>query len=294
MQRNKPLFLIFFILFLLIIVSFFYSCKRKTKEIEIIPDALKNHLQRARLFGNIHTLETDTYYYSSKDSLFIFLNKTMQFYSSDGYLTQVVVLDRNNDTVSKKTVYYLPSAQEKHWVEYNYKNHSIAKDTFLYDISGFKKEEQVWENDSLLYKIQYKTDGIGSIIEMKRLLPNYHLTNKIYYNEYGLVARIEEYDPYNKLYKFFTLEYDNYGDEVNRRAYKNAHEIIEYTYTQYSSDGLLQKVIFEDRLHNMREDRMYAQHDAKGNWLKEVVLQGGDTLRKRDRRVLYYGILNKY
>jgi len=286
MQRNRPLF--FLILFSLTTVCILYSCKRKTTEIEIIPDALKNHLQRTRLFGNIHTLETDTYYYSGKDSLYIFLNKTMQFYSSDGYLTQVVVLDRNNDTVSKRTIYYLPSAQEKYWEEYNYKNHSISKDTFLYDISGFKKEEQVWENDSLLYKIQYKTDGIGSIIEMKRLLPNYHLTNKIYYNEYGLVARIEEYDPDNRLYKYFTLEYDNYGDEVNRRAYKSNNQIIEYTYTQYNDKGLLQKVIFEDRLHNLREDRIYAQHDAKGNWMREVVLQGGDTLRKRVREIKYY------
>ena len=288
MPRNKFLFLFFLILFSLTVVSILYSCKRKKTEIEIIPDALKNHLQRARLFGNIHTLETDTYYYTDKDSLYIFLNKTIQLYSSDGYLTHVIVLDRNLDTISKKIVHYLPSAQENYWEEFNYKDHSLSKDTFLYDKAGFKKEEQVWLNDSLLYKIQYKTDGIGSIIEMKRLLPNYQLTNKIYYNEHGLVERIEEYDPHNKLYKFFTLEYDNYGDEVNRRAYKNANDIIEYTYTQYSSEGLLQKVIFEDRLHNMREDRIYTQHDAKGNWLKEIVLQGEDTLRKRERRIGYY------
>ena len=110
----------------------------------------------------------------------------------------------------------------------------------------------------------------------------------MYYNEHGLVERIEEYDPSGKMYKFFTIEYDNYGDEVNRRAYKNANDIIEYTYTQYDNEGLLQKVIFEDRLHHMREDRIYARHDAKGNWVEEIVLQGEDTVRKRIKRIGYY------
>jgi len=287
MQRNKYLFL-FFILFLFIIASISYSCKRKTTEIVIIPDALKNHLQHARLFGNIYFIETDTYYYSDKDSLYIFLSKALLFYSSDGYLTQAIVLDRNNDTVSKQIVHYLPNAKENYGEEFNYIEHSLTKDTFLYDRYGFISERRILLNDSLLYKTQFKTDGIGGIIEKKRLLPNYHLTNVMYYNEYGLIERIEEYDPHNKMYKFFTIEYDNYGDEVNRRAYRSANQIIEYTYTQYDDKGLLQKVIFEDRLHNMREDRIYTRHDTRGNWLEEIVLQGNDTLRKRARKIEYY------
>ena len=286
MQKNKELFLLFFILFLLITISF--SCKRKTTKIVIIPDALKNHLQRARLFGNIKHIETNTYYYSDKDSLFILFNRTTQFYSSDGYLTQTIVFDKNNDTVSKKTVYYLPNAQENFWEKFDYKEHNLTKDTFLYDRNSFITERRILLNDSLLYKIQFKTDGIGSIIEMKRQLPDYHLTNKIYYNAHGLVERIEEYDPYNKLYKYFTIEYDNYGDEVNRRAFKTSNEIIEYTYTQYNDEGLLQKIIFEDRLHNLREDRIYTQHDATKNWVEEIVLHGNDTVRKRVRNIEYY------
>jgi len=284
MPRNKSL---FFICILLLSFSCF-SCKRKIKEITIIPDALKNHLQRAHLFGNIKNIETNTYYYSDKDSTFIFLNKSIQYYSSDCYLTQVSLFNKNNDTVSKKTVFYLPNAQENYWIEFNYMDYSIIKDTFIYDKYGFKSEEQMWLNDTLLYKIQYKTDAIGSIIEMKRLLPEYALTNKIYYNEHGLAARIDEYDPQNNLYKFITLEYDNYGDEVNRRAYKNTNDIIEYTYTQYDAQGALKKIIFEDRLHNMREDRLYTRHDATKNWLEEIVLQGNDTLRKRVREIRYY------
>jgi len=282
MQKNKYLFLLLLIPFLLIC----FSCKRKKQEIVIIPDAQKNHLQRAHLFGNVKYIETCTYYY--KDSLFVYTNKTISQYSSDGYLTQVIVLDKDNDTVSKKTIYYLPNAQENYWKEVTCKNQNITIDTFIYNNYGFKSEERFLYNDSLMYKIQYKTDAIGSIIEMQRYLPNYHITNKIYYNAHGLTERIEEFDPQNTMYKFITIEYDNYGDEVNRRAYKNANDIIEYTYTQYNNEGLLLKVIFEDRLHNLREDKIYTRHDAQGNWLEEFVLQGSDTLMKRVREIGYY------
>lgn len=286
MARNKPLFFLFLTLLSLIILPI--ACKKKKSEIEIIPEALKNHLQRARLFGNIQHIETSTYYYSETDSNFFLSNKTIQKYSADGFLTEALVFDKNNDTISKKTVYYLPTAQENFWEEFNYKEFTFTKDTFIYDRYGFIAERRVFLDDSLLYKIQFKTDGIGSSIEIKRLLPDYHITNLMYYNEHGLVERIEEYDPNNKLYKFFTIEYDNYGDEVNRRAFKNNNQMIEYTYTQYSDNGLLQKIIFEDRIHNMREDRIYTQHDTKRNWLEEIVLLGNDTVRKRIRSIEYY------
>ena len=278
----------FILLFLLVISSLSFSCKRKTTEIVIIPDALKNHLQRARFFGKVKTVETDLYYYSSKDSLYLFSNKNIQYYSYDGYLTHVTVLDINNDTASKRTLFYLPDAKENYWLDFNYRDGSVTKDTFIYDRNGFKSEEYLLLNDSLLYKIKYKTDAIGGVIEMKRFLADYHLTNKIYYNTHGLVERIDEYDPQNKMYKYITLEYDNYGDEVNRRAFKSNNELIEYTYTQYSNEGLLLKVIFEDRLHDMREDRIYTQHDKAKNWLEEISLRGNDTIRKRVRVIDYY------
>ena len=278
-----------FLLFIsFIILSFSFSCKRKTTEIVITPDAMKNHWQRARYFGNVKSVETITYYYSDKDSTYYLSNKNIQHYSSDGYLTQVFLLDNNDDTVSKRTLFYLPNANENYWLEKNYRDLSVTKDTFMYDKNGMKSEEQFWLNDSLLYKILYKTDAFGGIIEMKRLLPEYTLTNKIYYNANGLVERIEEYDPQNTLYKYVTIEYDNYGDEVNRRAYKTSKEMIEYTYTQYNNEGLLQKIIFEDRLHNIREDKIYPLHDNTNNWLEEIQLRGKDTVRKRVRSIEYY------
>jgi hypothetical protein len=284
MQKNKATLLFFIILFSLNL----YSCKRKTTEINIIPDALKNHLQRNRILGKVYSIETNTYYYSNKDSAFIFFNKNIQYYNSEGYLAQVLELDYLYDTISKKTLYYLPNAQENYWKEYNYKDFSVSIDTFIYDRNGYIKEERFMFHDSLLYRIEYKTDGIGGIIAMNRFFREYYLTNKIYYTNKGLTTRIEEYDPLHTLYKFFSIDYDNYGNEVNRCAYKNSDELIEYTYTQYHSERQLRKIIFEDRLHNQREDKFYTQHDASGNWLEETVFQGKDTLGKRLRKIEYY------
>jgi len=282
MRRNKSLFFLLFLFFFLIS----FSCKRKPAEIIITPDALKNHLQNVRLFGNINYIETDTYFYSDKDSNYVFFNKSIQFYNAEGYLTQALEFDKNSDTTSKKTVYYLSDNRENYWEELNYKEKSFSKNTFFYDKNGYKTEERFVINDSLLYRIEYKTDGIGGVIELKRFLPEYHLVNKIYYNEQGLVVRIEEYDPHKKLYKYFTIEYNKHGNEIHRRAYKNSNEIIEYTYTQYNNEGWLQKVIYEDLLHNLREDRIYTQHDNFGNWLEEIVLQGRDTVGKRARKIM--------
>ena len=282
MQKDKSLF--FFLLLFLFLICF--SCKRKPAEIVIMPDALKNHLQNAKIFGDVSCIETDTYIYSEKDSTYIFISGNIQFYNENGYLTQAIELDRNMDTVSKQTVYYLSNAKENYWKKFDYKKFSLSKDTFIYDRNGYKAEERFLLNDSLLYRIEYKTDGIGGIIEMKRFLPEYQLINKIYYNENGWVVRIEEYDPDNKLFKYFTIEYDSKGNEVNRRVFTNTNRNIEFTYSQYNNDGLLQKVIFEDLIHNTREDRIYSQHDVHGNWLQEIVLQGNDTVGKRVRRLV--------
>ena len=285
MQKDKSLF--FFLLLFLFLICF--SCKRKPAEIVITPDALKNHLQNANLFGNVSCIETDTYIYSEKDSTYIFISGNIQFYNENGYLTQAIELDKNRDTVSKQTVYYLTKTQEDYWEKLNYKKFNLTKDTFIYDRNGYKAEERFMLNGALLYRIEYKTDGIGGVIEMKRVLPEYHLINKIYYNENGLVARIEEYDPNNKLFKYFTIEYNPNGNEVNRRVFANTNRNIEFTYSQYNNDGHLQKVIFEDLIHNTREDRIYSQHDEHGNWLKEIVLQGNDTVGKRVRRIMVNG-----
>ncbi|MDR0206860.1 MAG: hypothetical protein LBI45_06355 [Bacteroidales bacterium] len=284
MLFNKTL----FILPLFPLLFFSFACKRKQTETTITPDALKNHLQRANLFGNVKSIETEHYYFSKNTSSFVFADKRVQCYNSDGYLTKVITLDESNDTISLLIINYLSNTKEDYRKEITFRKKIISIDTLLYDKNGFKSEERHFVNDSLHHRIVYKTDGIGSIIEMKRFFSDYQLTNKIYYNNLGLVERIDEFDPQNKLFKYFIIEYDESGNEINRRALKSNNEIIEFTYSQYDKNGFLLKIIYEDRITNLREDKIYSNHDEKGNWFEEILIQGKDTLRKKVRNIVYY------
>lgn len=84
-----------FIFFLLAIMAFttFSGCKKKVKEIIIVPDAQKTHLQRSRLKGEIKTIKTTTYYSQTKDSLTKenISSIVIHQYSSDGFLLKMVI-----------------------------------------------------------------------------------------------------------------------------------------------------------------------------------------------------------
>ena len=123
---------------------------------------------------------------------------------------------------------------------------------------------------------------------MVRHYDGYSVRNTSRYNAQGLLSRIDEYEPSGKLFKYVTIEYDNYGDEVNRRAFKGENDLIEYTYTQYQENGALRKVLFEDRLHHSKEQYEYAGHDQLHNWMSEMRYQDNKLIYKRIRTYIYY------
>ncbi len=280
----------FFSIFLLLLISAcLTSCRSKTPEIIIVPEVEKNHLQRAHLKGNVNTL-TSTTYIVKDDSINSqhLLQQVQQKYSYDGFLNEVLLLDEHGDTFSRRIVNYLPTAQEDYWIQEEQGSETPTACYFSYDMNGYKSQERYQLGDSLLYTISYKTNGIGGVTEMVRHLPGYSLTNKVFYNEMGLIARIDEHKPDGKLYKYFTIEYDNFGDEVNRRVFKTGGELIEYTYSKYSDNGVLEKVIFEDMPHRITEERTYSNHDSQNNWMQEVTTRNGDTIYIRKRIINYY------
>lgn len=263
------------------------SCKKKAEEIVIVPDAQKNHLQRNRLLGNVKTQQIETYILT-EDSIKKILNSKLFHYSSDGFLTQYLILNEDNDTISERNISYNPNSTENYWIEKEKEAETFRKCQYKYDINGYLAGEQYFANDSLLYTVDYKTDGIGGIVEMKRNFPDYSIRNHYQYNSQGLVVRVDEYDPAGNLYKYITYEYDNYGDEVNRRAFKGKNQLIEYTYSQYDDDGKILKVIYEDCLHSIREIRTYSEHDANGNWGLEIYSRNNKNIYFRKQTITYY------
>ena len=102
------------------------------------------------------------------------------------------------------------------------------------------------------------------------------------------MAKITEFEPNGKVFKTVTIEYDNYGDEVNRCAYKSGNQMIEYTYHLYSQEGRQLKTIYEDKIHKVKECTYYFDFDNQNNWQIEVKAIDNKIYSIRKRNFIYY------
>lgn len=283
------------VLSLLLLLS---ACRPKPAEIVIIPDVQKNHLQRNHIFGQVKEIITYTLLpqdaVSQQDTMaldslrFDTLNLMVQHYSPDGYLLDFVKMSAKGDTLAVRVFAYHADARVDYWKEFYPGELDTVVCRYEYDMNDFLSAEKIYVKDSLLSHTGYKTDGMGNVVEMVRHYDGYSVRNTSQYNAQGLLCRIDEFEPSGKLFKYVTIEYDNYGDEVNRRAFKGENDMIEYTYTQYQENGALQKVLFEDRLHNDKEHYDYAGHDQQKNWTSETRYKNKNLQYKRIRTYIYY------
>ena len=283
------------LLSLLLLLS---GCRQKPAEIVIVPDSQKNHLQRNHIFGQVKELTTYTLLPSesymltdsiSLDSLsFDTVSIVIQHYSPDGYMLDYCKLSPAHDTLVMRLFAYHSDARADYWKEFYPGETDTVLCRYEYDMNDFLAAEKVYANDSLMLQTTYKTDGEGNVIEMVRHYDGYSVRNTSRYNAQGLLSRIDEYEPSGKLFKYVTIEYDNYGDEVNRRAFKGENDLIEYTYTQYQENGALRKVLFEDRLHHSKEQYEYAGYDQSHNWMSEMRYKDKELIYKRIRTYIYY------
>lgn len=274
------------------------GCKRKPAEIVIIPDVQKNHLQRNHIFSQVKELCTYTLVPENSvaqndtlalDSLrFDTVSVMVQHYSPDGYLLDYCKMTPQGDTLAVRIFGYHADARADYWKEFYPGEPDTVVCHYEYDVNDFLSAEKICVRDSVLSTVSYKTDGEGNVVEMVRHYDGYSVRNTSKYNAQGLLIRIDEFEPSGKLYKYVTIEYDNYGDEVNRRAFKGENDLIEYTYTQYQDNGALLKVLFEDRLHNDKEQYVYAGHDQQKNWTSETRYKNKKLQYKRIRTYIYY------
>ena len=281
-----------FILMLVLLSCSQQACRRqKMQEIVITPDIEKTHLQRNHIFGQVKEIKQTVYAYAPTDTLKEngqMVSQSIQRYSADGYLTSVITLSETGDTLTVRQVTYDVNARELKWEERDQRGKLLESCLYEYDINHFKVGEKHYRNDTLLLHISYKTDGKGNAIEINQQFDSYSLRNTVQYNEHGLVTRIDEYEPNGKPFKYITIEYDNYGDEVNRRVFKSGGDLIEYTFKEYDNEGRLLKKIFEDRRHDMQEVYIYSQHDDHGNWTCEEITKLGNIAFQRIREIIYY------
>lgn len=283
------------------------GCKKKPEPIVIVPDIEKNHLERNHIFGKVKDLKTEIYNLQM-DSLPVKdtsnlkkllavcdslcdvpdFTSSSQRYTSDGWLLEFVKHAHIGDAY-RRTYTYDQNARITSWEEYDYATKKvITRGTYLYDRNGFLVGEQVYQDDSLVMSFAHTTDGIGNAIRTVQTFGNLQTATENKFNEQGLVVQITEYEPDGKVFKTAKIEYDNYGDEVNRCVYKTGGQMIEYTYTEYAQDGRVRKVIYEDKLHHVKEYHYFFDYDKNKNWQTEVCAVDGRIVYVKQRAFEYY------
>ncbi|MCQ2276382.1 MAG: hypothetical protein MJZ87_05525 [Bacteroidales bacterium] len=277
------------------------GCRKKPEPIVITPDIEKSHLQRNHIFGTVRNIQTFTYYLG-EDSIpvsdttniakVIAKRKadfsTWQRYSADGFLMHYTKFNQNKDTLMHQEYAYNWKAKLVHWEESDSTGAIVTRGKYIYDRNDFLCGEQVFQGDSVVMAFTYTTDGIGNIVKSTQSFGDYstHTENK--YNALGLVEKITEYEPNGKPFKTVKIEYDNYGDEVNRCVYKAGDQMVEYTYNQYNQEGRQIKTIYEDKLHHQKEVTYYADYDSQNNWQTEIKVKDNKIISIRKRKIIYY------
>ena len=279
-----------FTILLLITMTFACGCHKQPEPIVIKPDIEKNHLERNHIFGIVKEIESQSYLLKD-DSLTLADTSRLaevlasrvpdltsrQQYTSDGFLTRYVKCNATTgDTIIRKYTYN-KKAQIVEWRERS------SRDT-VRTTAG----EQVFQGNSVVMAFAHTTDGIGNIIRTAQSFGDYTTRTETKYNENGLVAKITEFEPNGKVFKTVTIEYDNYGDEVNRCAYKSGNQMIEYTYHLYSQEGRQLKTIYEDKIHKVKECTYYFDFDNQNNWQIEVKAIDNKIYSIRKRNLIYY------
>ena len=277
------------------------GCRKKPAPIVITPDIEKNHLQRNHIFGKVKYLDTETFYVQA-DSISVAdtmrLKEIMaeltadisaqQYYTSDGFLLQYLKFNKLKDTVLQRNYTYDDEAKIQHWEEYDSTGVMVTHGNYLYDRNHFLSGEQIFQGDSMVMSFAHTTDGIGNIIRSVQSFGGYQTKVENKMNEQGQVTEIIEYEPNGKPFKTAKIEYDNYGDEVNRCVYKAGNQMIEYTYTEYAQDGRVRKVIYEDKLHHVKEFHYFFDYDSNKNWRTEVCAVDDQIVYIKQRTFEYY------
>lgn len=291
---------------ILTLVACLSGCRKKPAPIVITPDIEKNHLQRNHIFGNVKELETTTFYVQ-RDSISVKdtadLKRLMascdsvcevsdrarsaQHYTSDGWLLEFVKISES-DTILRRNYTYDEEAHITGWEEYSADGTRITHGTYTYDRNGFLVGEQIFQGDSMVMSFSHTTDGIGNAIRTVQTFGGNKTSLENKYNEQGLVTEIIEHEPNGNVFKTAKIEYDNYGDEVNRCVYKSGDQMIEYTYTEYAQDGRVRKVIYEDKLHHIKEFHYFFDYDTHKNWQTEVCAVDGQIVYVKKRTFEYY------
>lgn len=275
----------------LCICLLFAGCHRHKAAITIVPDFAKTHLQREHLYGNVRTVVDSMFYAlgaSDTANMQNLVSVTAYSYSADGWLNRLVMMSADGDTMSDRVMHYDNAAKLVKDELYDSSRNCIEYTLYENDERGFRIKEERFSGGTPVQTILYQNDAFGNLVGMTVKNAEYTLTRKYTNNEFGLVVRVDEYDPDGKLFKFVTMDYDNYGDMVNRNVHRDDGQIREFTHTQYADNGSLLKTVYENKLSKVTEVREFSNHDKQRNWTRSLRKADGKVMFVVKRNIEYY------
>lgn len=276
-------------LFLAVIL---FSCKEPKQKITIVPDAQKNSLQLENIFGNVKTITIKKYFaVDAKGEKMVdsaMYASHCQYYTKEGNLCKVVITNYLHDTISVRNILYNAQGKMVRDELSDSAGHCMEYTVYENDSRGYRVKEQRFIRDSLMQTLVYKNDNFGNVLEIQDIRPLYTLKKSYKNNEVGLPIRIDEYDPDGNLFKYVTVEYDAYGNSVNRRVFSGNGASVEYTHTQYDAEHRLAKEIYENVNTQIKDVGVFSNYDQNKNWRKQVRSFSGRAQIIIDRTIEYY------
>lgn len=214
-----------------------------------------------------------------------------QYFTKDGWLTDDVILNDVEDTVFHTHVTY--SADGKMVRSDTYDSTGTLSEHVVYEVDahGYRTKESVYQGDSLVREMLYQNDAYGNVLKTTvRTAYDIVMTYSYDASQPGLPVRIDEVGPDGTTFMYITIDYNQRGDVVNRRAFSGGGQEAENSHTQYGDKGELLKQTHQVTLKNLQKQDVstFENHDKFGNWQKQVTKRQGVPYFEIERTIQYY------
>lgn len=280
------------LLLLIAVAALLFSCHgKKTEEVGVQPLAKQTTLQADGVMGKVKLIIEKKYMrIPTTDSVALYAIH-YQYFNENGWILKDVITNDANDTIFNTHVTY--NAQgimvKRETCD---STHSITEHTdFQIDKNGYRIKETTYKGDSLATEITYKNDAAGNVLEMSVQTTNLCILKYTYDGPfYGLPTRIDQCGHDGRMFMYITMDYNDRGQLVNRRAFSANGAEVESSHSQYAENGALMKQTHELMLQSLQKRDLctFENHDKYGNWLKQKMLRQGELHYIIERTIEYY------
>lgn len=269
------------------------GCHKKevTQTTTVVPLSLRTTAQTDNLLGQVKsTVEKKYMAIGYLDSTVLYAIH-YKFYSKEGWLVDDVILNADSDTVFHTHVSYDDKGRMKRSDMYDSTGMLREHTEYEVDAHGYRTKETYYVGDSIARVMTFKNDAYGNVLQTV-VKTAYEITMNYSYDAAmpGLPVRIDELGPDGNMFMYITMDYNDRGDLVNRRAFSSNGAEAESSHAQYGDRGEILKESHQISLKNLGKFDMstYENHDTHGNWLKQVTTRQNVPYFTIERTIQYY------